>query len=153
MPQFHHMPTDIARAYQDGRPDVYGHKPERAISTGVGTPCRHCLCNVPKGAEMLIFAYRPFEHLHPYAETGPVFLCADKCEPARPDKVPPILTTSPDYLVKGYTADERIAYGTGAIIPADEVVDRLETLLAQDGIAFADIRSARNNCWLARARA
>ena len=53
----------------------------------------------------------------PYAETGPVFLCADLCT-VWSDGVPPILTTSPDYLVKGYTADDRILYGTGAIVPA-----------------------------------
>ena len=54
----------------------------------------------------------------PYAETGPVFLCADLCTAWSDDGVPQILTTSPDYLVKGYTADDRILYGTGAIVPA-----------------------------------
>ena len=83
---FHAMPTKHARALQNGGADANGQIPERAISDGDGNPCRHCLNDIPKGARMLIFAYRPFPAPQPYAEIGPVFLCADTCvahDPAR----------------------------------------------------------------------
>ena len=67
------------------------------------------------------------------------------------DGVPPILMNSPDYLVKGYSADHRIVYGTGQITPAGEVADYAGALLEDPGIAHVDIRSARNNCFQTRA--
>ena len=64
--------------------------------------------------------------------------------------LPPALTGSPDFLVKGYFANERIAYGTGQITPRDGVMAYAAGLLARDDIAFVDVRSARNNCFQAR---
>ncbi len=87
----------------------------------------------------------------PYAETGPVFLCADPCTAWSDDGVPPILTTSPDYLVKGYTADDRILYGTGAIVPAADPAREVALRLKIPAIAYVDVRSARNNCFQTRA--
>ena len=144
------LPTDIVRAYQAGKVDAYGHTPEHAISKGPGTPCRHCLKNVPEGAGMLILAYRPFDGLHPYAETGPIFLCADPCARYGGNALPPVLTTSPSYLVKGYSSDDRIVYGTGAIVPATDIADHATQVFKDPKVTYAHVRSASNNCYLAR---
>ena len=72
--------TDVVRAYQSGRPDTNGQEPERQISGGDRNPCRRCLPMIPKGAEMLVLAHRPFPAPQPYAELGPIFLCADAYE-------------------------------------------------------------------------
>ena len=64
--------VDVLRA---GGPDSYGLPAERDISNGEGSPCRSCLCDIARGATMLICAGRPFVALQPYAETGPIF-CA-----------------------------------------------------------------------------
>ncbi len=152
MIRFHPMPTDHAAAFRAGAPDAHGLPPEHHISDGAGNPCRHCLCNIPEGAGMLILAYRPFATLHPYAEVGPVFLCADACAAFVGDGVPEIFTTSPDYLLKGHGPDERIVYGTGRVTPATEITAQAQKVLADPRIAFVDVRSARNNCWQARIR-
>ena len=136
---------------REGGPDANGQPAERAVSDGVGTPCRSCLRDVPEGAAMLILAARPFPALQPYAETGPVFLCEGECEPWDGLGLPPVLSASPDYLVKGYSRDHRIVYGTGRIAPAQHIEGYAATLLERPDVAFVDIRSARNNCWLARA--
>lgn len=148
-PRFLPLPTETVRALRAGGPDANGMTAERAVSDGAGNPCRHCLCFIPEGAEMLILAYRPFDSLHPYAETGPIFLCAAECQPWSGPGVPPLLE-SPDYLLKGYTADQRIRYGTGRVVPRDEVVAYAAALLAREEISFVDLRSARNNCFQAR---
>jgi hypothetical protein len=82
---FSPIPTDTARRYQAGGKDANGQPPERGVSDGAGNPCRHCLRNVPAGAGMLVLAHRPFPGPQPYAEVGPIFLCAnpDRC-PAPP---------------------------------------------------------------------
>jgi len=146
------MPTAAARALQAGLPDAYGRAPERKISDGKGNPCRHCLGEIPAGSGMLVCAYRPFGDLQPYAETGPVFLCADPCERRadRPD-LPPMLEGRAALLVRGYGADERIAYGTGKMVAGRDCMSQIAAMFADPAISFVHIRSASNNCYQARA--
>ncbi|WP_209505200.1 MULTISPECIES: DUF1203 domain-containing protein [unclassified Ruegeria] len=144
------LPTNDVRALQAGGPDAYGSTPERAVSTGAGNPCRHCLRHIPEGDEMLILAHRPFSETHPYAETGPIFLCATPCERYEEDALPEILITSPDYLIKGYGADDRIVYGTGAVTPTDRIGAKVREILSRSDVAYIHVRSARNNCYQAR---
>lgn len=143
------LSTDRVNALRSGGRDAYDCLPERTISDGAGNPCRHCLDFIPKGAAMLILAYRPFDTAQPYAETGPIFLCAEACKAWSGKGVPPMLD-SPDYLLKGYTADQRIRYGTGKIVAKAEIASYAADLLARDEISFVDVRSARNNCFLTR---
>lgn len=144
------LPTEIVRALQAGAPDAYGTPPERHVAQGSGNPCRHCLRFIPEGAEMLILAHRPFDGLHPYAETGPIFLCADPCPRHEGSKMPEILRDSPDYLLKGYNAQDRIVYGTGRVVAAAEIAEYAETVLERADVAYLHVRSARNNCYQAR---
>ncbi len=144
------LPTDLVRAYQKGDPDANSMAPEHSVSDGVGNPCRHCLRNIPKDAGMLILAHRPFANLHAYAETGPIFLCADECAQGGGADVPPVLTTSPTYLIKGYSADERIVYGSGKIVAQADIISFAADTLADPHIAYLHVRSATNNCYMLR---
>lgn len=147
------LPTDLVRTLRAGAPDANGQPAERgAVASGEGEPCRHCLRNVPEGRGYLILAHRPFPAPQPYAETGPIFLCADPCKAWDGVGVPQVLTTSPDYLLKGYTHGHRILYGTGRITPRHEVEAYARTLLADPRLAYVDVRSARNNCFQLRIR-
>lgn len=150
MTTFTALPTNIVQAYRNGAPDAFGNPPERTISNGNGTPCRHCLREIPKGAEMLVLAHKPFTGTHPYAEVGPIFLCADDCTRGGGTDLPPILITSPDYLIKGYSADDRIVYGTGAVTTTQDIQDRVEAIFADPSVAYIHVRSALNNCYQAR---
>lgn len=152
MLKFDPLPTALVRALQSGGADANGQPPERSVSDGQGNPCRHCLMHIPKGAGMLICAHRPFDRLQPYAECGPIFLCADACAPYSGADVPPILKSSPDYLLKGYRVDERIYYGTGRIVMQAALPDYAAQLLSDPEVAFVDVRSARNNCYQLRIR-
>lgn len=145
---FHALPTDDVRKLQAGQPDYYGQVPERAVSDGDGTPCRHCLSNTPEGDTMLILSYRPFFDNQPYAEVGPIFLCGGNCERFEASEyLPPILRTSPNYLIKGYGADDRIVYGTGQIIAPDNMVNACDAIFEDTDVAYIHVRSARNNCY------
>lgn len=144
------LPSDKVQALRSGGTDAYGCLPERHLSDGTGNPCRHCLGLIPEGAEMLILAYRPFAEPQPYAETGPIFLCAGPCRAWSGEGVPPILEASPDYLLKGYTSRQRILYGAGRITAREDVPAYAERLLERQEIGFVDVRSARNNCFQLR---
>lgn len=149
MIRFTPIPTETARAYQSGAPDANGQTPERHISDGGGNPCRHCLGMIPKGAGMLVLAHRPFPAPQPYAEIGPIFLCADACKPGGGPDLPAILN-SPDYIVRGYGPDDRIVYGSGAVTPSAQITTRAADLFSNARIAYVHVRSARNNCFQVR---
>jgi hypothetical protein len=147
---FTSIPTETARHYQAGGLDANGQAPEQAVSDGGGNPCRHCLRFIPAGQGMLILAHRPFPAPQPYAELGPVFLCADACDaPANRSEMPEILA-SPDYILRGYGADDRIVYGTGAVVPTDSIAAQAEARLGDPRVAYVHVRSARNNCYQLR---
>ncbi len=149
--QFTAMSSEDAARYRAGAADAYGLPPERRISDGGGMPCRHCLGHIAAGDRYLVLAYRPFPALQPYAETGPIFLHADPCPRYAAIEVPPaILTTSPDFIVRGYGADDRIVYGTGAVTPAEQIPSRAAELFRRDDVAYVHVRSARNNCYQCR---
>lgn len=143
------IPTAQARAYQRGEPDANGQVPERATSDGAGNPCRHCLRMIPAGAPMLILAHRPFPAPQPYAELGPIFLCAEACPPGGGAAVPEILA-APDYILRGYSAQDRIVYGSGAVVPTQRLTEEAARRFQDDRIAYLHVRSARNNCFQVR---
>ncbi len=146
---FRPIPTALARASQSGAPDAYGLPPERHVSDGGGNPCRHCLRMIPAGAAMLVLAHRPFPALQPYAETGPIFLCAAPCTAGGGKDLPDILS-SPDYILRGYGADDRIVYGTGAVVPTAQLKAEAMARFADARVAYLHVRSARNNCYQLR---
>ncbi len=143
------IPTDVARHYQAGGLDANGQVPERAIAEGAGNPCRHCMKMIAQGAGMLVLAHRPFPAAQPYAELGPIFLCAQACEAGGGEALPEMLA-SPEYIVRGYGDDDRIVYGTGGVIASPAITARAEVLLADARVAYLHVRSARNNCYQCR---
>lgn len=151
---FTYEPMDEATAVRlrTGGADCYGNPAERRISDGTGLPCRRCMRMIGKDEPYLVAAWRPFSRLHAYTETGPVFLHAEICSPSDPgDGALPDFLASPDYILRGYDADERIVYGTGGVIARDAIPARISELLSQPGVAAVHIRSSRNNCYHCRA--
>lgn len=144
------LETEKVYRLQNGGLDANGQAPEHSISDGEGNPCRHCLREIPEGEPMLVLAHRPFDTLQPYAETGPIFLCASECQSGESHDMPQILQTSPDYLVKGYDTSGRIIYGTGAIVSSDLLESYAGQLFKDVKVAYLHVRSARNNCYQLR---
>lgn len=148
-PIFHPIDAATVKALRAGGPDAYNMPPERSVSDGGGNPCRHCLTDIPKGAVMLTFAHRPFPAPQPYAETGPIFLCAD-CEQAEAGSdLPPAVACRPEFLVKPYGEDHRI-HTVGKIVASAGLQGHCSDLLADPTIAYVDLRSAVNNCFICR---
>jgi len=150
--KFEPMDTRTAEHLRSGGLDANGNQPERKISDGAGVPCRCCMKIVGKGEPYLIAAWRPFTATHAYAETGPVFLHAESCtpQPIEQDMLPAFLE-SPDYILRGYDANERTIYGTGGVVTLSEIQARLEELLANPRVEAVHIRSSRNNCYHCKA--
>ncbi len=147
--RFTALPTDYARALRRGAPDANGHPPERRPADPDGIPCRHCLQRTR--TPYLVLACKPFTTTQPYAETGPIFLCAQDCPSGTCEDRLPAFLTSDSYITRGYDAGERIVYGTGGVTPTPQILSRCRDLLADPAISFVHIRSAANNCFHVRA--
>ncbi|AKS45419.1 Protein of unknown function [Octadecabacter temperatus] len=147
---FSGLPTTTTRDIKASGSDTYDLPIETHTSDGSASPCRHCFGATPKGEPYLILAHRPFETVNAYTETGPIFLCAADCPAYDAGAVLPDALNSPTYLVRGYSADERIKYGTGSVVNRDSILERAGEILTNDAIAFVDVRSAMNNCWQGR---
>jgi Protein of unknown function (DUF1203) len=147
---FRAIPTDLARGYQAGGPDAYGRPPEPRAADDSPVPCRHCMTLI-EGEAYLVLAHRPFSALQPYAETGPIFVHARRCERHADTGEPPaLLLRARQVIVRGYSADERIVYGTGAVIAPDGLAETAAAVLDRPDVAFAHVRYASTNCFACR---
>jgi len=145
------LPTDAVWRLQAGGLDANGLLPERHISDGDGVPCRHCLSEVAAGAPYLILAWRPFPSLQPYAECGPIFLHAEPCvRYANEHAPPPQFAAWQHLLIRGYSAADRIVYGSGRRVEPHDLAVVAAELLQRPEIAYVHVRSATNNCYQCR---
>lgn len=138
-------------ALREGGADANGQPPERLLSDGDGNPCRHCLDDIAGGQPMLVLAHRPFPAPQPYAELGPIFLHAGHCPRYAEDAgVPAMFLRRDSILLRGYGTDDRIAYGTGKVIPTEDIATMASWLFERPEIAYIHLRSASNNCYQCR---
>ncbi|MEM7290722.1 MAG: DUF1203 domain-containing protein [Pseudomonadota bacterium] len=145
------MPTEDACHIQSGGLDANGDKPEIVISDGSGSQCRHCLRLIEEGEEMYVLSYKPFETSQPYAERGPIFLHARNCKPHSCNgDLPDALKVVSQMIVRGYNNQERIVYGTGKVVPQEEIQQYASDLLAKEEVEFVHVRSSGYNCFQAR---
>ena len=50
------------------------------VDSATGYPCRHCLRWAQPGERVILFPYASIPPGHPYSETGPIFVHAERCE-------------------------------------------------------------------------
>ena len=150
MVRFTALDTEAVRRLQNGGSDANGQPCERAISTGSGTPCRHCLKLIGEDEAFLILSYRPFPAPQPFAEQGPIFLHAKACSRHEGDGAIPEILESPQYIVRGYDAKNRIVYGTGRVTPTQRIPHYATELFGKPEVAYIHVRSAANNCYQCR---
>ena len=146
------LDSALVKRLQNGGLDANGHKPERHVCEGGGMmPCRHCLTDIRAGEPYLILAHRPFPSAQPYAEQGPIFLHAESCpRHADSEAVPTMFLERKDYLIRGYSADDRIVYGTGKIVAPTAMPEAAQAMFGNTRVAYIHVRSASNNCYQCR---
>lgn len=142
--------TADVEKYRAGGLDANGHVPERHVAPQDGLPCRHCMKMIKTGEAFHVLAHRPFPEAQPYAEVGPIFLHADVCLRGEETNEIPAFLASPQYIVRGYGADNRIVYGTGAVVATAAIPTAAQSLLERGDIAYVHVRSATNNCYHCR---
>ena len=143
------IPHEHAARLWGGGLDWNGQAPLRRIAEGGANPCRHCLGLIAEGSPKLVFGYRPFEALQPYAETGPVFLHAEPCTRYEGDRLPDWFAFLDPALVRGYGADDWIRYDSARVVRGAEITAACEAILSAPSVAYVHVRS-KFNCFQCR---
>jgi hypothetical protein len=132
-----------------GGTDANGQPALTRIAEGVANPCRHCLCLIGEGEEKLVLAYRPFDALHPYSETGPIFLHKSSCERYESETLPAWFDYMDPAIIRGYGNDDWIRYDTGEVVAGPKLAVACQQILSDDTVAYVHIRS-KYNCFQCR---
>jgi hypothetical protein len=129
------------------RSPQYGHPAHAELATGYG-PCRQCLQTFQVGTdERLLFTYQPFTDPSALPAPGPVFIHRAGCERYDGSELPDALRSLP-VVIEGY--------GGGGVLLAQRRVgsgvfeEVLETVFAQEEVAYAHLRNAEAGCFIAR---
>ena len=86
----------------------------------------------------------------PTPRWGPIFLHAESCPRHADNGEVPDMLRSPQYILRGYNADDRIVYGSGQIVPTPEIPHVAARMFSDARIAYVHVRSASNNCYQCR---
>ena len=143
------IPSEEVDRIRAGGTDANGQPALGRIAESVANPCRHCLGLIAEGDDKLVLAYRPFRTLHPYAESGPIFLHRRACERYDGDALPGWFQYMDPAIIRGYGHDDWIRYDTGDVVPGAELTVACRRILADDTIAYVHLRS-KYNCFQCR---
>ena len=141
--------SDEVARLRNLEPDANGQKPVEMISDGKSNPCRHCLGLIAEGDAMLLLAYRPFDELQPYAETGPIFLHKNTCRHYDSSDMPAWFDYFDPAIIRGYGENHFIRYDTGKAIAGKELAIACRNILSNASVAYLHIRS-KFNCFQCR---
>lgn len=141
--------TEHADLIRNGGPDANGQAAIVRAAVGPANPCRHCLELIVAGDEKLVFAYRPFDEVQPYAEVGPVFLHRRSCARYSGRELPAWFRFLQPAIIRGYGPDHWIRYETGRVVPGEELPDACRGILTDPNTAYVHIRS-KFNCFQCR---
>jgi hypothetical protein len=141
--------SEYVEVIRRGGTDANGQPALRRIAEGVANPCRHCLGLIAEGDEKLVLAYRPFDALQPYAETGPIFLHARGCARYQGSDLPGWFAFMDPAIVRGYGRDHWIRYETGDVVPGAGIAAACRRILADAAVAYVHVRS-KYNCFQCR---
>ena len=87
--------------------------------------------------------------MHPYAETGPIFLHVKFCKRYESDVLPAWFAYLQPAIIRGYDHDDWIMYETGNVVNGSDLAAECVKILSNERVAYVHIRS-KFNCFQCR---
>ena len=141
------LPTEIAEVARSAiKAGAADHALVMAQSPGT-CPCRHCLRWAKPGERVILFPYAAIPSGHPYAESGPIFVHAEKCERYGATGEYPIDFRN-GRVFRAYDAKYKII--DAEIVNGSEPEVVIEGLFQNPDTAFVDVRSVTHGCFTFR---
>ncbi|MGE5207916.1 MAG: DUF1203 domain-containing protein [Alphaproteobacteria bacterium] len=117
------------------------------VDSPESAPCRHCLRWAQPGERVILFPYSAIPSGHPYSETGPIFVHADKCQRySATDEYPAAFRSG--RVFRAYDSNHNIIDAQVANGSEPEIV--IESLFQNPDTAFVDVRSVTRGCFTFR---
>jgi hypothetical protein len=127
--------------------DDFGNPLEpRVVRHSGGTPLRCCLREADAGERVVLIAYRPFAVGGPYAEVGPVFVHAERCEGYTGTSRYPEGFRHRQQLLRAY--DPRGRQVENVIVDGVRAELAIEDLLDRHDVAFVHSRNVLAGCYM-----
>jgi hypothetical protein len=147
MTTFRYRPLDddTVRESRETLRDAHGNALHVQISESDGNACRSCLRLTPHGTALILLAHRPFTTGGPYAETGPVFVHAEPCEPYRTNDEFPADFLSRTLVFRAY--DTKGSIHDATLAAGDEADATLTRLFSEPEVAAVHVRSPAWGCF------
>ena len=141
------LPTEIAEAARRAiNAGVADHSLLTADSPG-SAPCRHCLRWAQPGERVILFPYSAIPSGHPYSETGPIFVHAEKCERySATDEYPADFRNG--RVFRAYDSNYNLI--DAQVVNGNEPETVIEGLFRNADAAFVDVRSVTHGCFTFR---
>ena len=111
------------------------------------SPCRHCLRWAKPGERVILFPYAAIPSGHPYSETGPIFVHANKCQPYNATNEYPT-DFREGRVFRAYDSNYNII--DAQVMDGSEPEVVIERLFQNPETVFVDARSVTRGCFTFR---
>jgi len=138
------LPTAFVQEARLRRIDGFGHGLEAFPADGP-SPCRHCLRYVCEGTPLLLMSYRPLDDRNPYAEVGPIFICAEDCSRYEEASEFPPDFLNRSLVVRAYDRAGRIF--DAVVAEPGTAQDIAESFLSDECVAEVHVRNPSYGCF------
>jgi Protein of unknown function (DUF1203) len=140
------IPALELEAIRSAGRDEAGNPLDAHVDADGGEPLRCCLREALPGEMLLLIAYTPPGTAGAYAERGPVFVHADRCEGyATPHDYPPGLMHR-GQVVRAYDRKGRIADGV-LVADGQQARSVIAELLARPEVELVHLRNVGYGCY------
>ena len=107
-------------------------------------PCRHCLSWAQPGERVILFTYDSIQPDRPYAESGPIVVHEQRCEPyGATDNYPPDLRQG--RVLRAYDSQENMI--DAAVVNGEEPETIISKLFSNPATDFLQVRSVTHGCF------
>ena len=107
-------------------------------------PCRHCLDWAQPGERVVLFTYASIPAGRPYAESGPIVVHEQRCEPyGATNNYPPALRN--DRVLRAYDSQDNMI--DAAVADGEEPETIIGKLFTNPETTFLQVRSVTRGCF------
>ena len=137
--------ADLDRIRANGVDDFGNPLEPRVVRDSGGTPLRCCLREADAGGRVVLVAYRPAAVGGPYAEVGPVFVHAERCDGYTGSSYPEGFRHR-QQLLRAY--DEQGRQVENVIVDGVRAELAIADLLDRHDVAFVHSRNVLAGCYM-----
>jgi Protein of unknown function (DUF1203) len=126
--------------------DDWGNPFQPMVDVAGGSPLRCCLRDAAPGERIALIAYQPADRGGPYAEVGPVFVHAERCDGYQASTAYPEGFRDRRQLFRAYDLNGAIV--DAIIVRGEHAEDAIDQFFARPEVDYVHSRNVRYGCYM-----